>query len=85
MPGQQAVLSALGARTLRPNTLLSDGLREILGAMEASGVSRILWESALGVGETRALLGPLFRWFLIPFLLRHVYADKERPALLLAG
>jgi uncharacterized protein YbjT (DUF2867 family) len=78
MPGQQAVLSALGAITLGPSTLLSDGLREILGAMEASGVPRIVWESALGVGETRGKLGPIYNWFLVPFLLRHSFADKER-------
>jgi putative NADH-flavin reductase len=78
MRGQEAVVSALGVRTLRPTTLLSDALPEILSAMNASRVRRIVWESSLGVGETRGRLGPLYNWFLIPVLLRHVFADKER-------
>jgi putative NADH-flavin reductase len=53
MPRQEAVVSALGVRTLRPSTLLSDALPEILSAMSASRVRRIVWESSLGVGETR--------------------------------
>ena len=78
VPGHDAVLSALGARSLGPTTLLSDAAREIVGAMQAYGVRRIIWQSSLGVGGTRGHLGPLYNWVLIPFLLRHVFADKER-------
>jgi len=76
--GHDAVLSALGTRTLRATTLLSDAAREIVGVMQAHGVRRIIWESSLGIGETRGQLGPLYNWLLIPLLLRHVFADKER-------
>jgi len=58
--------------------LLSDAAREIVRAMEAKGVRRILWESAMGVGETRGQLGPLYNWLLIPLLLRQNFSDKER-------
>jgi putative NADH-flavin reductase len=76
--GHDAVLSALGTRSLGPTTLLSDAAREIAQTMEANGVRRILWESSMGVGATRGQLGPLYNWVLIPLLLRHVFADKER-------
>ena len=46
--------------------------------MTSSGVRRLIWESSLGVGQTRGQLGPLYNWILIPLLLRHVFADKER-------
>jgi hypothetical protein len=46
--------------------------------MQAHGGLRIIWQSAMGVGETRGHLGPLYNWLLIPLLLRHVFADKER-------
>jgi hypothetical protein len=86
VPGHDAVLSALGSLTRRPPTLLSDAAREIVRAMEGGGVRRILWESSLGVGETRGQLGPLYNWLLIPLLLRHIFADKERQeAVLLNG
>jgi putative NADH-flavin reductase len=78
IPGHDGVLSALGTRSLGPTTLLSDAAREIVRTMEAHGVRHILWESSLGIGKTRRQLGPLYNWVLIPLLLRHVFADKER-------
>jgi putative NADH-flavin reductase len=78
IPGHDGVLSALGTRSLGPTTLLSDAAREIVRTMEAHGVPRILWESSLGIGKTRGQLGRLYSWVLIPLLLRHVFADKER-------
>ena len=78
IPGHDAVLSALGVRQLGPTTLLSDAAREIAGVMQAHGVRRLIWESSLGVGETRGQLGPFYNWLLLPLLLRNVFADKER-------
>jgi putative NADH-flavin reductase len=78
IPGHDAVLSALSVRSLSPTSLLSDAAREIVGAMQEHGVRRIIWESSLSVGETRGQLGPLYNWLLIPLLLRHAFADKER-------
>jgi putative NADH-flavin reductase len=83
IPGHDAALSALGTRSLGRTTLLSDAAREIVRAMEANGVRRILWESSLGVGESRRQPGPLYNWLLVPLLLRHAFADKERPEAIL--
>jgi putative NADH-flavin reductase len=76
--GHDAVLSALGARSVGPTTLLSDAAREMVGAMQRHGVRRLIWQSSLGVGETRGRLGPVYNLLLIPLLLRHVFADKGR-------
>jgi len=78
IPGHDAVLSALGTRSLGPTTVLSNAARDIVGIMRAHTVRRLIWESSLGVGETRGHRGPLYNWILIPLLLRHVFADKER-------
>jgi putative NADH-flavin reductase len=78
IPGHDAVLSALGTRSLGQTTLLSNASREIVASMQEHGVRRLIWESSLGVGETRGQLGPLYSWLLVPLLLRHVFADKER-------
>ena len=75
IPGHQAVLSALGARALRPGSLLSDAAQEIVRAMQPAGVGRVLWMSSLGVGTTRGQLGPIYNWVFIPFLLRQLFAD----------
>ena len=76
--GQDAVLSALGSPTLRANTVLSGGIRHVLAAMKEGGVRRLLVMSALGVGETRGQLGPVYNLVLIPLLLRNTFLEKER-------
>jgi putative NADH-flavin reductase len=78
VPNHDAVLSALGTRSLGPTTLLSEAAQEIVRTMEAHGVRRLLWQSSLGIGETKGQLGSIYNWLLIPLLLRHVFADKER-------
>ncbi len=66
---QDAILSALRSPTLRPNTVLPDGIGHVLAAMREHGVSRLLCMSSLGVGETRGQLGPLHNLVLVPLLL----------------
>ncbi len=75
--GQDVVLSALGVRKLRKNTILSDGTKNIIRAMEQHGVKRFVCESSLGVGDSKGQLGWVFNVFLIPLLLRYVFRDKE--------
>ena len=77
MGGQQAVLSALGARTHGRTTVLSEGTKNVIRAMERQGVRRFVCESSLGVGDSRGQLGLLFDWIVLPLWLRHVYRDKE--------
>jgi putative NADH-flavin reductase len=75
--GQDAVVSALGARTHGPTTVLSEGTRNVIRAMEHHGVRRFVCESSLGVGDSAGQIGPLFDWIVLPLWLRHVYKDKE--------
>ncbi|MFL5542449.1 MAG: NAD(P)-dependent oxidoreductase [Longimicrobiaceae bacterium] len=75
--GQDAVLCALGVNERKPNTILSDAVRNLLAAMETHGVRRLLFVSSLGVGETKGQLGPIYNLVLLPTLLKHVFADKE--------
>jgi putative NADH-flavin reductase len=77
VPGQEAVLSALGVRKLRKNTILSNGTKNIIRAMERHGVKRFVCESSLGVGDSRGQLGWAFNLLLIPLFLRNVFRDKE--------
>jgi hypothetical protein len=63
--GQEAVLSALGVRKLRKDTILSDGTQNIIRAMEQHGVRRLVCESSLGVGDSKGQLGWFFNLFLV--------------------
>ena len=78
--GQDAVISVLGIRLLGKNTIMSDGTKNILRAMEEKQVRRFLCMSSVGVGESRVQqknLGLLYNYFMIPVLLRNMFADKE--------
>lgn len=48
--GQDAVLSALGARSLGDRTLLPESMKQILPAMKLNGVRRLIVLGAAGVG-----------------------------------
>lgn len=75
--GQDAVLVALGVNERKPNTVLSDAVRTLTGAMEGEGVRRLLMVSSLGVGDSQGQLGPIYTRILIPLLLKEIFADKE--------
>lgn len=74
--GKEAVLSALGVRKLRKTTVLSEGTRNILRAMEQHGVKRVIVESSLGVGDSKGQF-PWYLGILVRVFLRNIYADKE--------
>jgi putative NADH-flavin reductase len=75
--GQDGVLSALGMYERKPNTLLSDAMRNIVRAMGAEQVKRLLMVSSLGVGDSKGQLGPIYNAIILPLLLKEVFADKE--------
>lgn len=83
--GQDAVVCALGhKRFFYPTRILSDGTRNILKAMEASGVRRFVCETALGFGDTAGRMGLLYTFLVIPFVLPFYFYDKARQEHLIA-
>ena len=75
--GQEAVLSTIGAGAER-TTLREDGTRTIVEAMEKTGVQRLICQSSLGVGDSRANLPFFTKYIIISVFLRHAFADHER-------
>ena len=78
MPGHDAVLSAIGAPALKTGTVRSQGTRNIVLAMEKAGVRRLICQTSLGYGDSRAVLDttPLyFKYIVVPFFLRKGFAD----------
>ncbi len=74
--GQDAVLCTLGIDKNKPSTLLSDGTKNILDAMESCGVSRFICMSSAGILGNDG--GFWFGKVIMPLFLRHVFADKRR-------
>jgi putative NADH-flavin reductase len=77
LAGQDAVISALGVRTRAPTTVYSDGVANIMRAMRAANVRRLLCVSATGLDP-----GPLLqRWLAKPILwmlFKDMYTDLVR-------
>lgn len=79
MRGQNAVLSALGhKRFLYPNRIQSEGMRNVLRAMKACDVPRLICETALGIGSSVGRLGLPHTFFILPLLLAFYMWDKLR-------
>jgi putative NADH-flavin reductase len=76
--GQDAVLCAIGMDKNKPNTLLSDGTKNMLNAMESSGVKRFICMSSAGILGNDG--GFWFGKVIMPLFLAHVFADKRRQA-----
>ena len=75
--GQEAVLCTIGAGAGR-TTLREDATRNIVEAMDAAGVQRLICQSSLGVGDSRANLGFFTKHVVVGLFLRHAFADHER-------
>ena len=71
--GQDAVVSCLGAGL--KGRVRSEGTRNIIRAMERAGVSRLISQSSLGVGDSRANLNFFWKRIMFGLLLRKAYAD----------
>lgn len=74
-----AVASALGSgNSLGSHPALTDGVQNIVRAMEHAGVRRLVYMSMLGVGGSGKQLGIVDRYIVLPLLLRNVMKDHAR-------
>jgi putative NADH-flavin reductase len=78
MPGHEAVIVALGAPARRAGTLRSAGTANIIHAMKAHGIKRLVCQSSLGFGDSIGVLKQtslVFRRVIVPLLLRDTFED----------
>ncbi|MDP2240414.1 MAG: SDR family oxidoreductase [Burkholderiales bacterium] len=77
--GQDAVCCTIGVKVpwIRV-TLFSDGTRNLLQAMNKTGVRRLICVTGIGAGDSRGHGGFLYDRIFYPLLLRPIYADKDR-------
>jgi len=75
--GQEAVFITIGAGAKR-TTLREEGTRNIVEAMQGTGVKRLICQSSLGVGDSRANLPFFTKYIIVAVFLRNAFADHER-------
>jgi len=84
MEGQDAVISAFGPRSLKKDDLQETLMRNLIAAMRARGVKRLVNLSAWGAGDS-AKDATLPMKIFMGLLLKNVFADKNRGEALLAA
>jgi putative NADH-flavin reductase len=73
---QDAVLSAIGVNSTKPTTVYSEGVSNIVNAMQKGGVSRIICISASAVVTSPELIFPVrMMTKLLQGILRNMYRD----------
>ncbi len=77
LAGQDVVISALGVRNLAPTKLYSEGVKNIMHAMQALDVQRMFCISASGL-EPGPLWERLIAKPLLWFILKNMYTDLVR-------
>ncbi|MBE8477356.1 NAD(P)-dependent oxidoreductase [Streptomyces justiciae] len=77
MAGQDVVVSALGRSTsVRADDLFTRAATAVTGAAREMGISRLVWLSSFGVGDTYRSASPMQKVMYSTFL-RNIYANKE--------
>jgi putative NADH-flavin reductase len=76
--GQEVVISTLGVEIRKPNTILSDGTKNIIRAMEETVVKRFICMSSVGILGNDG--GFIWGKIMIPLFLKNVFIDKKRQA-----
>jgi nucleoside-diphosphate-sugar epimerase len=73
------VISALGhKRFFIKTTILSEGTKNIVNAMEKHKVKRFICITSMGVNDSRFKLGLYYTLFVIPVILLFYFLDKEK-------
>lgn len=75
MRDHDAVICVLGAG--RKGGVRARGTANIIAAMQQSGVSRLICQSTLGAGDSRANLNFMWKYIMFGLLLRPAYADHQ--------
>ncbi len=82
--GSDAVLVALGAPPFSGSRVRSEGTTNVVTAMKAQGVRRIVAVSVFGAHETRKQLPFFLRYVIFPFYLAQPVREHERQERILA-
>ncbi len=77
--GQDAVFSTLGhKRFFWYTTILSEGTKNVIAAMEKQNVKRFICVTSLGINDSRFKLGLYYTFFVIPFIVNFYFWDKSK-------
>lgn len=74
---QEVVFVALGSGKKRKGTVRSVGTQNIIEAMKANGVKRLICQSTLGAGKSQGNLNFFWKHIMFGWYLKNVFQDHE--------
>ncbi len=75
--GQEVVFVALGSGKNRKSTVRSAGTKNVIEAMKAHGVKRLICQSTLGAGKSWGNLNFFWKHIMFGWYLKNVFQDHE--------
>ena len=75
--GQDVVVVVLGSGKSRKSAVRSEGTRNIIEAMKATGVRRLVCQTTLGAGSSRGNLNIFWKYIMFGWWLKEVLLDHE--------
>jgi putative NADH-flavin reductase len=75
--GKDVVLCTLGLPPMDKSNVRTNGTKNIIRAMERTGIKRFICQPSDGVGDSRDTLPFLMKYLIVPFMLRRAFADHE--------
>jgi putative NADH-flavin reductase len=78
LAGTEAVVVSLGGKGFARSTMLEEATAHIIAAMKKTELKRLIVVTSLGVGDSKGQAGFFFEKIIVPLLLRHEFAAKER-------
>ncbi len=75
--GHYAVIVVLGSGKSRKSSVRSEGTKNIIAAMQAQGVRRLICQSTLGAGESTNNLNFFWKRIMFGWYLKQVFLDHE--------
>lgn len=79
LQGSDAVCTTIGiGPTRKPVTVFSEGIRNVVTAMQATGTRQLACITGIGAGDSKNHGGFFYDRIINPLLLKTIYADKDR-------
>ncbi len=75
--GCDVCLITVGVMNRKPNTILSDGTRNLITAAKEEGIKRFIAVTSIGLGDSKDQAMKAFTYFVVPLIIKHSFADKE--------
>lgn len=72
---RDAAVFTVGSAGLAKTDVRTVGTRNVVRALERADRGRLVVQSTIGIGDSAAALSPMYRFVLVPLLLRRAFAD----------